>query len=65
MHHLPAWRDPHLLEGGDSDGGQDHDDNKFGIYMSVTTIAPIGKLIVDEMAGERRGVDLCQSEGNT
>ena len=63
VHHLPAWRHPHLLEGADADGGQDHDDIDVG--MSVTTIAPLGKLIIDEMAGERRGVDLCQSEGNT
>ena len=25
VHHLPAWRHPDLLEGGDADGGQDHD----------------------------------------
>ena len=25
VHHLPARRDPDLLEGGDADGGQDHD----------------------------------------
>ena len=63
VHHLPAWRDPHLLEGADGDGGQDHDDKNVG--MSVTAIVPLGNLIIHEMAGERRGVDLCQSKSNT
>ena len=42
MHHLPAWRDPHLLEGGDHDGGGGDDD---GGGMPVTIIVPLGKLI--------------------
>ena len=73
VHHLPAWGDPYLLEGGDRDGGEDHDvlvmvvKIMMIIYvgMSLTILVSLGKLIIDEMAGERRGVDLCQSEGNT
>ena len=35
------------------------------IVMVSPNCSSLGKVVIDKMAGERRGVDLCQSQGNT
>ena len=55
VHRILAWGHPYLLEGGDCDD----------CGMFVTIIVPLRKHKIDEMAGKRRGVDLCQPEGNS
>ena len=73
MHNLPAWGDPYFLEGGSGDGdcGQDHGDGGGdgcdGIMSDICdhNCSSLGKAVIGKLAGERRGVDLCQPQGNT
>ena len=70
MHNLPAWGDPYFLEGGSGDGdcGQDHGGGGGDGIMSDAchlNCSSLGKAVIDKLAGERRGVGLCQFQGNT
>ena len=50
--------------GEDGNGGGDGGD---GIMSDICHLncSLLGKVVIDKLAGERRGVDLCQSQGNT